>query len=100
MLPKNSENTQIFLVRVTTITPMLPEPGRVASDLAAVSNTQNIRFASEVPKSWLFQSNPQLYDLRAALGRFTSRFGRSRDMRKKSVSETRSMFGRRGRKEA
>jgi hypothetical protein len=67
MSPMNNEETQIFLVRVTKITPSLPGPGRAAPDLAVVSKTQNIRFASEIPRTWQFQSNPQLYDLRAAL---------------------------------
>jgi hypothetical protein len=67
MSKKNNEETQVFLVRVTKITPPVPRLGRPAQDLAVVSKTQNIRFASEIPRIWLFQSNPQLYDLRAAL---------------------------------
>jgi hypothetical protein len=59
--------TQVFLVRVTKIAPSVPGPSRAAPDLAVVSKTQNIRFGSEIPRIWLFQSNPQLYDLRAAL---------------------------------
>ena len=63
MSTENLKEIYVYVVRVKTPS---PEPTRSQRSFGP-SPVQTIQLASQPPKTWLFQSNPQLYDLRAAL---------------------------------